>query len=294
VQVTDPTTVGAGQTVQIVRNFDDLAAQSRDLLWMLVGTGAAGILISILAGLFLAGKALVPIRNSWDRQQQFVSDASHELRTPLAVVKAQAELLLRHPQHTIEDELEPVSSIYQESRRMGNLVESLLTLARADSNQTQLEVRPLVLSALLESLVQDLAPLAESEGIRLETALEANVAIDGDADRLRQLFVILLDNALRYTPTGGTITVTCQKHAGTVIAQVEDTGPGIPGAHLPHIFDRFYRGDKARSREGGGTGLGLAIARWIAEAHLGKITVDSEVGKGSTFRVTLPLHSKGT
>lgn len=280
-----------GGVVQVVRNIDDSLRQLRNLGWLLVITTGLGLLFSTLAGLFLAGRALVPINRAWERQQKFVSDASHELRTPLAVIQAQAELMLRHPDNTIEQEASGVGSIYEEARRMSKLVESLLTLARADSNQAELNIQTVSLTAMFASVNDIFTLLSSQNDLRLKLSVEDGVEVQGDEDRLRQLILILFDNAVKYTPAGGEIHITCSQHGNGTEIEVRDTGPGIPQNDLPFIFERFYRGDKARSRATGGAGLGLSIAQWIVQAHHGKITAQSEVGKGTTFRVSLPLRA---
>jgi len=264
-----------------------------DMLRSLLTLLSAGVLVAgalaILAGRYLAQRALVPIRIAWERQQQFVADASHELRTPLSVVQAHAELLLRHPNRTIEEESGSVSTVLQESRRLKRLVDGLLTLARTDSNQLELFRRPLRLDRLIARTISQMEPLAEVKSIVLRSDVDADIAIIGDEERLHQLLMILIDNAVKYTPDRGIVSIACRKLPHSAQIVVEDTGVGIPQEHLPHIFDRFYRGDRARTREDGGTGLGLAIAKWIVERHGGRIAADSRLGTGTTVRVQLPL-----
>jgi two-component system sensor histidine kinase CiaH len=275
--------------VQFVRNIDSEQAILDRLLTVLVAGTLIGGAVTILAGFFLAGRALVPIRISWEKQQQFVADASHELRTPLAVIQSQAELLFRHPDRTIEAESEKISTVLKETRRMSKLVSDLLTLARSDSNQMEIERKPLLLDRLLADVSWQFAQMAELKGIKLTTDLQPGIHLEADEARLRQLLVILLDNALKYTAELGRVHVACRRTLHGAELLVEDTGEGIAPDDLPHVFDRFYRGDKARTSRDGGTGLGLSIARWIVEAHHGKIRVDSKPGLGTTFSVLLPL-----
>ncbi|MCF8565884.1 HAMP domain-containing histidine kinase [Alicyclobacillus tolerans] len=275
-------------TVQVIRNIDETSHELSILLWIIVATIGFGLLMVMGAGLFLAGRALVPIRKSWDRQQKFVADASHELRTPLAVIQGQAELLLRHPERTVEQEAGSVGTIYDEARRMRKLVDSLLTLARADSNQLELDLKNVSLSQLFDSLSDMFMLLCEQQSLQLDLAIEAGIELQGDEDRLRQLILILFDNALKYTPAGGRISISCKCKGNSIHLAVADTGVGIASEDLGHIFERFYRGDKARSRQTGGAGLGLSIAEWIVKAHRGKLTVHSSPGTGSTFQVVIP------
>jgi two-component system, OmpR family, sensor histidine kinase CiaH len=260
------------------------------LIVILAVAGGIGCILVVLAGYFMAGRALVPIRNSWERQQQFVADASHELRTPLAVMGTNAELLLRHPDHTIEQESYIIAPILKEVKRLSKLVSQLLTLARSDSNQLELQCVPLLLNEQLAESAETFRPLCDLKSIQLETELTTSIAFTGDEERLKQLTVILLDNAVKHTPEGGSIRITCGKSGSAVRFQVKDTGVGIPPKDLPLIFDRFYRGYEARNRSDGGTGLGLSIAKWISEKHGGTIQAASTLGQGTIMTVSLPLN----
>ena len=238
------------------------------------------------------------------QQRRFLDDASHELRTPLTTIRASASALLRGGSLTPqppplrganigcadvpaagEGELRAIA---RESERMGRLVTDLLALARADAGQL-LARRPMMLDALLVDVYQQARHQAPD--VRLTIGDLEQVEILGDPDRLKQLLFNLVDNACRYTPAGGTVTLALSEQDGTASLSVRDTGPGIPSDELPRIFERFYRADHARSREVGGTGLGLAISQVIAEAHGGRIAVDSRVGEGSTFTVYLPTRT---
>ncbi|WP_409342710.1 sensor histidine kinase [Paenibacillus sp. MBLB4367] len=264
----------------------EMLANLRMLL--LIG-GLTGGLIAVAAGFYLAQRALRPIRNSWDNQQRFVADASHELRTPLAVIRAHTELLLRHPNRTIEQESEYVHTILKVSRRMNKLVDDLLTLARSDSNQLELRMARVRLDSLCEEAAKPFADLAELKEIVLETDIQRGMMAQADEERLHQLLVVLLDNALKYTPERGLVRLTCRQTGHSAVIAVEDTGLGISKEDLPHIFDRFYRGDKVRSHNDGGTGLGLSIVKWIVEKHRGEITVESKPYAGTKMTVRLPL-----
>lgn len=275
-------------SIQLVRNIDSETEILNRLLMFLVIGGLAGAGVTVGAGFFLAGRSLVPIRNAWDKQQRFVADASHELRTPLAVIQSHGELMLRHPDRTVQEESPHLSVILQESRRLNKLVSDLLTLARSDSNQVELERKPLLLSGLLHELADQFRQLAELKQVTVRTEIEEIGEWSGDEARLRQLFVILLDNALKYTPDNGTITIRCRRRH-QIQVEVIDTGIGIAEEDLPYVFDRFYRGDKSRTRGAGGTGLGLSIAKWIAEKHRGRIEIDSRQGTGTTVRISFAL-----
>ncbi|HML31904.1 sensor histidine kinase [Sporomusa sphaeroides] len=261
----------------------------RNLLIIIVGGLVIGMLSIILAGYSLARRAMVPIQESWERQQQFVADASHELRTPLAVINSNAELMLRHPSHTVEEESIRVTNIVREVRRMTKLVADLLTLARSDANQSEIKLGLVNLNELIEMIAGQFMPLAEMEGLTLRAATGDRLELTADRERLHQLLVILLDNAIKYTPPPGEIVITGNKQGNSLIVTVEDSGQGIAAEDLPRVFDRFYRGDKVRSREKGGSGLGLSIAKWIVEQHDGKIGVESRPGGGTKFSIVLPV-----
>jgi signal transduction histidine kinase len=249
----------------------------------------SGAVLAILAGFFLAGRALIPIRLSWNRQQRFVADASHELRTPLAVMQTHTEMLLRYPKHTIEEESEHISVILKEQRRMISLVSDLLTLARSESNQLQIRHQYFLLDQTINEMLEHYCLFAEMKNININSSVEKQIPFLGDEERIRQLLVILLDNAIKYTPEQGKITVTCRQQRHFAEISIKDTGMGISKQDLPLIFDRFYRGDKVRSRSEGGYGLGLSIAKWIVEAHKGDIRVESNLGTGTHFILTFPL-----
>nr|WP_285855140.1 HAMP domain-containing sensor histidine kinase [Paenibacillus cellulositrophicus] len=248
--------------------------------------GAAG---TVGVGLYLANQALRPIRRSWEQQQQFVADASHELRLPISVIHANAEYVFRHPDRSILQMSEPISMVLEESKRMKKLVEQLLTLARADSNQTELLLTGIRLDEIVDDASHKFNPFMELKRIRFDRSVQP-VSMMGDKERLQQLIVILLDNSLKYTPEDGEIRIVCRRNGQDAELIVEDSGIGIAKTDLPYIFDRFYRGNQTRNRDDGGTGLGLSIAKWIAEKHGGTISARSD--QTTAITVNLPLHSK--
>ena len=222
------------------------------------------------------------------RLGQFTADASHELRTPTAVIRTTAELALRR-ERSPEEYRQALDKIMTEAGRMTRLVEDLLTLARADSNLETLPLTDTDLRAVVRDVCQDQKMLAEARSLRLDWTLPANeVAIEGNPEALRRLLILLLDNAVKYTPAGGEITVAVINGDGSPEVAVRDSGVGIPTDALPHIFDRFYRADRSRSRGAGSFGLGLSVARWIADRHRATIDVESIEGQGSLFRVRFP------
>ena len=265
------------------------------LLLVLIGGGGAGLLLATIGGYLLAGRALRPIRAAIDSQRVFIADASHELRTPLSVIRANAELLKRHHSEPVDTNSEAVDDIVSESDRLGRMVSQMLTLAHADAGRSTLTMAEVALDETADEVARGMRLLAESRGIAFAAEIERPLRLRGDSDRLRELLTILTDNAIKYTEAGGKVQLEVRRSTGgKALVRVSDTGHGIPAESLPHIFDRFYRVDKARSREAGGTGLGLSIARWIAEAHGGSIHAESTPGEGTTMTVELPLKNPTT
>ena len=230
------------------------------------------------------------LEKAFQRQKQFTSDASHELRTPLAVIEAESTLALQkeRPPSDYRQSLETVS---REARYMSSLIDQLLTLARADAGKEQWNFAEVELSKLITNLSTDVEALCQEKGLSFQLSQTQDLVVKGDEARLRELFMNLLDNAIRYTPAPGTVSLSLRREGQMAVIAITDTGIGIPAKDIPLIFERFYRVDKSRSRAEGGIGLGLAICRHIAEAHGGKIEVESQVGAGSTFSVWLPLQS---
>jgi signal transduction histidine kinase len=250
--------------------------------------GVIGLGISVASGYFLAGRTLRPIRRAMESQRQFVSDASHELRTPIAVAKANNALLLDDPEASVELHLDQAEAVAAELDHLSVLVGDLTTLARADEGRANLLLEDLDLGELTVEVVRDMTALADLLSVELSCEAEP-VQLRGDRARLRQLVVILVDNSLKYANEGGTVRVRCAAEGSRAELSVTDDGDGISAEDQNHIFERFYRADAERTRSKGGTGLGLAIGKWIAEAHGGRISVDSQPGQGTTFRVRLPL-----
>jgi heavy metal sensor kinase len=225
---------------------------------------------------------------AFQQQRQFTANVSHELRTPLAVMIGQAEVALSRPR-AAEEYRAVLGGMSAEAQRMNRVVGEMLMLARADAAQAPLDREPVDLRAVVQEVCLTLTSLGQENGVGLGLAPGDPVVVSGDQTRLTQLVVNLVDNALTYTPRGGTVTVTVERNARHAILRVADTGIGIAGEHLPHLFERFYRVDPARSRGAGKTGLGLSICQWIVQAHGGKIAVASQPNVGTTFTVTLPL-----
>ena len=247
--------------------------------------GDAAAELNMLAASF--NELLGRLDQSFAAMKRFVADASHELRTPLAVIHGEADVALAHNRPAAEYR-QSLAIILDESRRLSRLVDDLLNLARADAGRVRLETADFYFDDLVAECCRSVQTLAASRGITLECRPSEDVAFRGDEALLRRLVVNLLDNAIRYTPAGGRITASLEARGEEVCLRIADTGIGIPPEAAEHIFERFYRADKARSRAEGGFGLGLSIVKWIAESHRGAVAVSSRPEEGSTFTVTLP------
>lgn len=226
------------------------------------------------------------LEQSFERQTRFTADASHELRTPLSIVISHAELALRKDR-TPPEYREALQSVLSAAQRMKAVVEGLLTLARADARDLNLRKERVDLHKVVDETARLLAPVAKDRNVSVTASAETAI-VTGDPDRLREVVANLLTNAIRYNRDGGRVDVALEVESGRAVLTVTDTGIGIPEKEQSQVFERFYRVDKARSREQGGSGLGLAITKWIVEAHGGTISFTSREGSGTTFTVHLP------
>lgn len=247
------------------------------------------LIIAALMGHTMSGKAIVPLKEAYEKQRQFAADASHELRTPLSVVMASVDVLENDPSITAPFLKQVIGDVRDEVKKMTKLVTDLLTVARSDNQKLTLVKEKFDIADLLQQTVRRMQPLAARKKIRLLCGDMKSLDIRADAQKIKQLMQILIDNAVKYTPENGTITVALDGKAdkSKVRLRVGDTGIGISPEDQERIFDRFYRVDKSRSRESGGNGLGLAIAREIVDLHKGKISVVSRQGEGSVFTIEL-------
>lgn len=234
------------------------------------------------------------LETSFGGLRRFTADASHELKTPLTVLRADVERAMMDSSSQTERMI-ALEEALQEVRRMTDLVESLLTLARADEGRFDLHLEQVDLKSLAQDVYETALILGEAQGVTVNLPFTADVVVMGDPTRLRQLFLNLVTNAIKYTPPGGKVELGLGRHPDNVTFAVRDTGIGISAVDFPHIFERFWRADRVRSRmsERGGFGLGLAISQWIAQAHGGTLTASSRLGRGSLFTVTLPLAEDG-
>ncbi|MGQ9503212.1 MAG: sensor histidine kinase [Anaerolineae bacterium] len=227
------------------------------------------------------------LQATFERERRFTADAAHELRTPLTALKGRLDVILSRPRTAAEYE-SVLHDLEQEVDRLIHLSTNLLLLARLDQRRLPWQPQMLDLSELLHVIAEQVRPLADARGLTLTEEVLPELSIVGDPDHLIRLFLNLLDNAVKYTPPGGQVTLRAGKEQTGVWVAVSDTGPGIPSEHLPHLFERFYRVEEARSRESGGAGLGLAIVYEIARWHGGTVEVQSEPGCGATFIIHLP------
>jgi heavy metal sensor kinase len=236
---------------------------------------------------------LARLEEAFSRQRQFAADASHELRTPLTAIIGQIDVALGWPD-SVEYYRATLVGVREQAQRLARLASDLLFLARADAQPAPSAIEPINLGNLLPAMVTQLEPLAAERRQTIAVTPPAAGVVYGNEDQLIRMFLNLLDNAIRYTPPGGRITLGCTRANGTIRISISDTGTGIAPEHLPRVFDRFYRVDRGRSRAQGGSGLGLAIAQSIAQMHGGQIIVESQIGKGSTFTVALPASGSPT
>ena len=258
--------------------------------YILMVLGIVALIIAAIFGHVMAGRAIIPLKEAYEKQRQFAADASHELRTPLAVVMASADLLLMDQSITSPFLKQVIGDVKSEVQKMSKLVSDLLMVARSDNNALKVTIKKFDLGAMLNQNVRMMTPLAEKKKIELSGENIQKVEIQADEQKIKQLILILVDNAIKYTPEGGNVTVRIESiEDNKVTFSVQDSGIGIAKEDQDKIFERFYRVDKARSREIGGNGLGLSIASEIVRLHEGKISVESELGEGTKFIVELKL-----
>jgi signal transduction histidine kinase len=257
------------------------------LRWQLVAVDAVIVIVVGLGGLLYARGTLRPIRESVAAQKRFVADASHDLRTPLAIMKAEFEVALRRPD--VDEATRPVLvSGLEEVDRMSVMVDDLLTLSRIDAHQEPLTREPLDLVALARQTVDELGSLAATGGVVLRADAAGDAMAVGDGGHVRRALRNVVRNAVEHSPSGANVEVAVRSDAAGAHVIVTDHGEGMPSEVLEHVFDRFYRGDAARSRVRGGSGLGLAIARWALRGMGGDLTVESEVAAGTRVTLSLP------
>ncbi len=273
--------------MQYARSLRRVQETVDELVLVLLPLGIGGLGLAAIGGAYMAGRAVRPVRESFERQRAFIADASHELKTPLTLIRVDTEVLqsgLENP-----DERELADEVLAETDRMSAILSDLLTMARLDAGVLEVARKPFDLCNLLKEETERFKVRATREGIRLEVRAPDELLASGDPARTGQILAALLDNALRFTPSGGSVEVTAREQDGRVEATVRDTGSGISPEHLPHIFERFYRAEAARGRaDGGGTGIGLAFAQGLARAQEGDLEAANAKDGGAVFRLKLP------
>ena len=275
--------------IQYARSLQEVRETVYRLLLVLLPLGLGGLGLAVLGGRFMAGRAMRPVQDSFERQRAFVADASHELKTPLTLIRADAEVVLFRGSLNEEDS-KLVKHALAETDRMSAVLSDLLLVARLDAGKLEVSAKPFDLAATLSEEAERFGARAAGQGVLLEVEATGELPVRGDAKRTEQILGVLLDNAVRFTPSGGRVVVRGRGLDRWAEVTVTDSGSGIAPEHLSRIFDRFYRAETARSRGevGGGTGLGLAIARDLARAQGGDLTAENAEGRGATFRLQLP------
>jgi len=276
--------------VQVGTSLEPLQQAVSQRATIFVLTGLAGAVLAGAGSIFLADRAVRPIREALERQRRFLADASHELRTPVAVVRARAEVLARETNGRPTDEKRELLQLTHDADELGELLNDLLDLARLDAGAPAIALEPVALTDVAEEIVAQFQPIAAQQGVELTTCLSA-VWARANLARLRQVVRALVDNALRHTPAGGRILLETADQGHWAIIRVVDTGEGIAPEHLSRVQDRFYRSDAARARpsSGRGAGLGLSIATELVRLMHGELRIESHVGQGTTLTVHLPL-----
>ena len=272
--------------MQYARSLQQPEATVRQLVLVLLPLGLGGLGLATLGGFYMAGRAVRPAQASFERQRAFIADASHELKTPLTLIKADAEVVLYRGDVNPEDR-KLIEHALAETDRMSTVLSNLLLVARLDADKLEVSREPFDLSAVVSEAVGRFGARAAARDVRLEVHTSAKLMARGDPEHTGQILAALLDNAIRFTPPEGRVSVTGQRQSRWVEVVVRDTGPGIAPEHLPRIFDRFYRASTARTRESGGAGLGLAIARALAHSQGGSLTAENVKGGGAVFRLRL-------
>ena len=281
--------------VRVTESSEEIEEELEKLLWAFGRGGLLAIALSSLGGWWFVKQTLQPIEQNYEQMRQFTADASHELRSPLTAIKTSVDVIRSHPERIHNADVQKIAAIAQASEQMTHLVEDLLFMARFDSGRDR-DHQDLLFSPseLLEDLLEILEPQIQEKEITLRTNLhelkldQANIY--GDPQQIRRLFVNLLENAIAYTPQSGEIQVNLAKHEDFLEINITDTGIGIAAQDLDHIFERFWRADRARNRRSGGSGLGLSIAQAIAHRHGAVINVSSAIGLGSCFSVKFPCN----
>lgn len=281
---------GSMRTAVAAADLEDLEDRYTILITQFVVAACIALLIVTVGGIILARKSAEPVEAAVEHMRRFMADAGHELRTPVTVLRTEAEVALDRPREPGPD-ADAFRRMADEAASLASVVEDLFTLARAESAQLPVDRNALFLDDVVSDAVTTVGSIAARKGVALSLDEYEEAPVVGSATLLRRLVVILLDNAVKYTPPGGRVTVSVRVDAALAIVDVTDTGGGIASSALPYVFDRFYRSEEGRAAAPGG-GLGLSIARWIADAHGGDLVISSERGVGTRVHLTLPSGAR--
>ncbi|MBR2565311.1 MAG: HAMP domain-containing histidine kinase [Paenibacillus sp.] len=270
--------------------FMDVTAQ-QDILTNLIYTftvvGLFMLIVIYFLSRYFANRSIAPVREAFEKQKQFIADASHELKTPLAIINTNTDVLLANQEETVESQAKWLHYIKSETERMSGLTNDLLYLTQMDDSRSALIHTKFNMSDAVESIILPMEAVIFEKNISLDYSIDPDLMVHGNPEQIKQVILILLDNAVKYSGAKGAVNITLQKQNQDVILTVSNTGEGIAPEHLDRIFDRFYRTDSSRARKHGGHGLGLAIARSIVDQHKGEIYAKSAQGEGATFYVRL-------
>lgn len=268
--------------------YDNMLFQ---LLKNLILIGFVSLIALLFISIYLTNKSIIPIKETFEKQKQFIADASHELKTPLSIIKTNTSLILSHPDDTIKNQSKWINYINSQTDRMSELISEMLSLAKMDTAENKLPLSPINMSKIVESMILMFDAVLYENNIELETNISKNLFINGDKESLKKLFSVIMDNAIKHTNKNGNITVSLFSDKNKVKMIIRNTGEGIAQEHLERIFERFYRVDSSRNRETGGYGLGLSIASSIVKQHKGKIYAKSKIGEFTSFIVEIPQQN---
>src|SRR5213593_1841819 len=282
-------TTGTPYIAAVVADRMELEDEYSSLIKTFAAAALAALLLVAGGGYLLIRKSSAPVERSMDQMRRFMADAAHELRTPITLLRTRTEVALSQDREAARDAT-TLRAIERETAQLGKIVGDLLTLARADAGERTIAQAPVYLDDVAAEAVEAVRTLAEQKRVAIAVGRFEEAKVTGDAALVRQLLVIVLDNAVKFTPGGGKVTLDVAAEDGKATVVIADTGIGIPAEQLPRVFERFYRGDPAR-READGAGLGLAIARWIADAHGARIELASPPGGGTRVTVVFPLSA---
>ncbi|MFC5702621.1 sensor histidine kinase [Cohnella faecalis] len=269
----------------------DVTAQQKiitNLVYTFLAVGLVMLIVIYFTSRFFANRSIAPVKEAFDKQKRFIADASHELKTPLAVINTNADVLLSNSDDTISNQSKWLHHIKSETERMKTLTNDLLYLTEMDDARASMIFTSFNVSEAVEGVILTMEAVMFENNISLSYELEPDLTVRGNGEQIKQVVMILLDNAIKYTNPKGAITLSLKKRHNDIVLKVTNSGAGIPPEHLERIFDRFYRADPSRSRKYGGYGLGLAIAKSIVEQHKGKIYAKSVPNETTSFYVQLP------